>query len=107
MVRALWNGAVIAEAPENAVKIVEGNVYFPPDALDRQYFMPSARHSRCIWKGLASYYDLTVNGRTNSGAPGTIPARRSWRSASRATLLSGRASRSSSRSCHSGPLKTR
>jgi uncharacterized protein (DUF427 family) len=74
MVRALWNGAVIAEAPAASVKMVEGNVYFPPDALDRQYFVPTVQTTRCIWKGRASYYDIVVSGKTNPGAAWYYPS---------------------------------
>lgn len=30
MLRAVWNDTVLADAPANAVEVVEGNVYFPP-----------------------------------------------------------------------------
>jgi uncharacterized protein (DUF427 family) len=62
MIRAIWNGAVIAEAPDNAVKLMEGNVYFPPDALRAQYFRSSTKVTTCFWKGQASYYDIVVDG---------------------------------------------
>ncbi|WP_321882775.1 DUF427 domain-containing protein [Burkholderia cepacia] len=68
MIRAIWNGTVIAEAPDNVVKFVEGNVYFPPDALRAQYFRPSTKVTTCFWKGQASYYDVVVDGRTTPGA---------------------------------------
>src|SRR5207245_5463433 len=55
MAKAIWNGAVLAES--NKCEIVEGNHYFPPDAIKRQYFKPSAAHTTCPWKGEASYYD--------------------------------------------------
>ncbi|WP_069352908.1 DUF427 domain-containing protein [Burkholderia cenocepacia] len=68
MIRAIWNGTVIAEAPDNAVKLIEGNVYFPPDALRAQYFRSSTKVTTCFWKGQASYYDIVVDGRTNLDA---------------------------------------
>ena len=66
MPRAIWNGAVLAESDHT--EIVEGNHYFPVDALDRDYFRPSATHSECSWKGTASYYDVVVNGGTDRDA---------------------------------------
>jgi len=54
MAKAIWNGIVIAES--DSVQIVEGNVYFPPYALKREYFHESDTHSTCPWKGLANYY---------------------------------------------------
>jgi uncharacterized protein (DUF427 family) len=71
MLSAVWNGAVIAEAPRTV--IVEGNHYFPPEALHRQYFTESRTRSLCFWKGLARYYTVTVGGRTNRDAAWYYP----------------------------------
>ena len=38
---ATRNGALLAEASDDAVEIVEGNVYFPPQAVDRGYLRDS------------------------------------------------------------------
>lgn len=64
--KATWRGATLAES-ENTV-IVEGNHYFPPDSINREYFEESDKHTTCPWKGLASYYDVVVDGETNAGA---------------------------------------
>src|SRR2546425_9173501 len=72
MAKAIWNGAVLAES--KACIIVEGNQYFPPDAIKRQYFKPSAMHTTCPWKGEASYYDVEVNGQVNKDAAWYYPA---------------------------------
>jgi uncharacterized protein (DUF427 family) len=66
MVRAVWNGAVLAES-DHTVK-VEGNHYFPPQSLHREYFTASRTTSTCPWKGLARYYSITVGGKTNPDA---------------------------------------
>lgn len=66
MAQALWNGALLAES--NATIIVEGNHYFPPTAINRQYFTENNTHTVCHWKGVASYYDVVVDGKVNSGA---------------------------------------
>ena len=60
--RAVWNGRVIAEAPDDAVKHVEGNVYFPPDAVNREFLQESGTHTRCYWKGKASYFHVSDGG---------------------------------------------
>ena len=72
MPRAIWNGAVIAES--EAFELVEGNVYFPPEALDRRYLQPSATHTVCGWKGTASYYDVAVDGAINKDAAWYYPS---------------------------------
>lgn len=65
-VRATWQGAVLAETDESLV--VEGNHYFPPESVERRYLQPSSTHTVCGWKGLASYYDVVVDGRVNRDA---------------------------------------
>lgn len=69
--KATWNGAVLAESDETVV--VEGNHYFPPDSLNRQYFADSDTHTVCSWKGTADYFSITVDGKTNSDAAWTYP----------------------------------
>ena len=71
MTRAIWNGAVIAES--DACGTVEGNKYFPPDAVKREYLRPSETHTVCGWKGTASYYDVAVNGEVNKDAAWVYP----------------------------------
>ncbi|MCX4581528.1 DUF427 domain-containing protein [Streptomyces sp. NBC_01481] len=71
MLRAVWNGTAIAEAPRTVV--VDGNHYFPPEALNRQYFTESRSRSLCFWKGLARYYTITVDGRSNPNAAWYYP----------------------------------
>ncbi|KAJ1303146.1 hypothetical protein OPQ81_011347 [Rhizoctonia solani] len=46
--------------------IVEGNHYFPPDSIKKDYFKDSDTHTICGWKGVASYYDAEVEGKTIS-----------------------------------------
>ena len=58
MARAILNSTVIAESDE--VKTIEGNTYFPPDSLNRDFLKPSDTRSICPWKGIASYYDVAV-----------------------------------------------
>ncbi len=70
--KAIWNGAVLAES--NTTEVVEGNHYFPADAIKREYFEESTTHSVCPWKGTASYYSLDVNGKQNADAAWYYPA---------------------------------
>ena len=66
MVKAIWNGTMLAESDKTIV--VEGNHYFPPDTIREEYFHDSSTHTICGWKGVASYYDVTVDGKTNNNA---------------------------------------
>jgi uncharacterized protein (DUF427 family) len=69
--KAIWNGEVLAESEQTIV--VEGNHYFPPDSINKQYFRPSDSHTVCGWKGTASYYDIIVNGNVNKDAAWYYP----------------------------------
>jgi uncharacterized protein (DUF427 family) len=73
MPKATWKGAVLAEAADDQVQIVEGNVYFPADAVRREHLRESATHTTCPWKGLASYHDVVVNGEANRDAAWYYP----------------------------------
>ena len=69
--QAIWNGKVLAES--DATVVVEGNHYFPPEAIHKEYFQPSDTHTTCPWKGLASYYDVVVDGKVNRDAAWYYP----------------------------------
>lgn len=69
--RATWNGAVLAESADTVV--VEGNHYFPPADVRQERLRPSESHTTCHWKGLASYYDVIVDGKLNRDAAWYYP----------------------------------
>jgi uncharacterized protein (DUF427 family) len=71
MPKAHWNGKVIAES--DRFELVEGNVYFPPESVKREFFQPSATHTVCPWKGTASYYTVVVDGKENQDAAWYYP----------------------------------
>jgi len=71
MVRAVWNGAVIAES--NNTVMVEGNHYFPPSSVNDEYLEPSSHSSVCHWKGEAGYFNLLVAGERNANAAWFYP----------------------------------
>jgi uncharacterized protein (DUF427 family) len=71
MAKAMWEGVVLAESDKTVE--VEGNQYFPADAIHKEYFKASNVHSECPWKGTASYYDVEVGGKKNAGAAWYYP----------------------------------
>lgn len=71
MARAIWNGSVLAESEQ--VQQVEGNVYFPPEAVREDLLRPSETRTICGWKGEASYYDVVVDGEINRDAAWYYP----------------------------------
>ena len=71
MAKAIWNGVVLAESDNT--EVVEGNQYFPPDSVKREYFKETSTHTTCPWKGLASYYSIEVDGKENKDAAWYYP----------------------------------
>ncbi|MFD8596042.1 DUF427 domain-containing protein [Kitasatospora sp. NPDC059646] len=71
MVRAVWNGAVLAESGDTV--LVEGNHYFPPESLNREFFVPSDTTTVCSWKGTARYWTVSVDGAQNPDAAWSYP----------------------------------
>ncbi len=71
MVKAMWNGAVLAES--DSFEKVEGNVYFPPDSLNREFFLDSDTTTFCPWKGTAHYLTIIVDGAENPDAAWYYP----------------------------------
>jgi uncharacterized protein (DUF427 family) len=61
--KAVWNNTVIAESDSTIV--IEGNHYFPPESIKKEFFQESNTHTQCSWKGTASYYTVKINGKDN------------------------------------------
>jgi uncharacterized protein (DUF427 family) len=74
MARAIWHDTVLAEASADAIELVEGNVYFPPDTVRHEHLRPSETHTICGWKGTASYYDVMVDDQVNRDAAWYYPS---------------------------------
>ena len=66
MPRATWKGAVLAESEQ--VEVLEGNLYFPRDSLNEEFFQSSSTTSHCTWKGVAGYFNVEVAGQVNRDA---------------------------------------
>lgn len=71
--KAIWNNTVVAEASNEELIQIEGNWYFPPTALKREYFKESDIHTVCVWKGEASYYNVDVDGQVSEGGAWYYP----------------------------------
>lgn len=69
--KAIWNGQVIAES--NDTVNIEGNAYFPPDSIRQEFLQESDTHTICPWKGTASYFNITVDDKTNKDAAWFYP----------------------------------
>ena len=69
--KAVWNGAVLAESDET--QVVEGNHYFPPGSVRDEFLEPSDKHTTCGWKGVASYKTVVVDGQRNPDAAWFYP----------------------------------
>jgi len=75
MAKAIWRDKVLAES--DRFELVEGNVYFPPETLNRSYVKPSATTTVCPWKGTAHYFTVVVDGQENADAAWYYPAPKS------------------------------
>jgi uncharacterized protein (DUF427 family) len=71
MATASWNGTVVAESHD--IVTVEGNAYFPREAVRDDVLRPSGTRTVCSWKGTASYFTLEVDGQTNPDAAWYYP----------------------------------
>jgi len=69
--KAIWNDQVIAESDDTVV--VEGNHYFPPSSIKKEFFKETDTHTTCPWKGEASYYSIEVGGEENKDAAWYYP----------------------------------
>lgn len=69
--KAIWEGQTIADSGDTIV--IEGNHYFPPEAVSKEFLQPSETHTTCPWKGLASYYNVAVGDKVNKDAAWFYP----------------------------------
>ena len=69
--KATWENTIIAESDRTIV--IEGNHYFPPNSIKREYFSPTDTHTTCPWKGIASYYTVQIGGQSNVDAAWYYP----------------------------------
>ncbi|MBM7557419.1 DUF427 domain-containing protein [Halanaerobacter jeridensis] len=56
--QAIWRGLIVAESSDCIV--VEGNHYFPPGDVKKEYLVSSDKETICPWKGRAEYYNLVA-----------------------------------------------
>jgi uncharacterized protein (DUF427 family) len=71
MAKAIWKGTVLAESDD--YKMVEGNVYFPPESVKNEYLQDSGTDYECPWKGHADYYNIIVGDKVNVDAAWSYP----------------------------------
>ena len=71
MPKAIWNGAILAESDK--YEMVEGNVYFPPESVKKEYLYDRGTDYECPWKGHADYYDIIAADEVNSDAAWSYP----------------------------------
>lgn len=71
MKRAIWKDTELARSDD--IVTVEGNAYFPADAVRSELLRASDTHTVCGWKGTASYHDVVVDGEVNKDAAWYYP----------------------------------
>jgi uncharacterized protein (DUF427 family) len=71
--KAQLGDKVLAEAPDHEIVRIEGNAYFPPDAVNREHLADSATPYTCAWKGSAQYFHVVVDGETYENRAWSYP----------------------------------
>lgn len=66
-VQVIFNGVTIAET-RRAKRVLETShppvYYLPPEDVKMEYFTPTTRNTYCEFKGAASYYTISVGGKS-------------------------------------------
>ncbi len=70
--KAVWHNTVLAESDKTIE--VERNHYFPPESIKKEFLQESDTHTKCSWKGTASYYTVKINGKDNRDSAWYYPA---------------------------------
>jgi uncharacterized protein (DUF427 family) len=71
--KAIIDGAIVADAPETDLISIEGNYYFPPSSISVRAFSDSPTPYICPWKGVCQYHDISVNGVRHHDAAWSYP----------------------------------
>lgn len=66
MPKAIWKGAVIADSDDTT--LLEGDHYFPPETVNREYLKESDKVSAPTWVGEARYFHIVVGEEINRNA---------------------------------------
>lgn len=69
--KAMWRGQTIADSSDTL--LIEGNYYFPPESVNKDYLQPSKRVYLCYWKGLARYYHIGKGSQIDKSAAWYYP----------------------------------
>ncbi len=71
--KAIWNNKTIAEAPKEDLAYIEGNWYFPPSSVKKEFLKESPTPYTCPWKGVCQYFDVTEGGKTSKDNAWSYP----------------------------------
>ena len=69
--KAMWKNIILAES--SGAIVIEGNHYFPPESVKKEYLKESDTQTACPWKGEAHYYHMVVNDEVNKDAAWYYP----------------------------------
>ena len=71
--KAIIDGAVVAEAPDSELIPIEGNYYFPPASISAGVLSDSSTPYTCWRKGVAQYHDISAGGSIHHDAAWSYP----------------------------------
>lgn len=56
--KAVWKKNIIAETPKEKLIYIEGNWYFPPESVKKEFLQESPTPYTCPWKGVCQYFNV-------------------------------------------------
>jgi len=71
MPKAVWKGVVLAQSDDTT--LLEGDHYFPPESVNRQFLKKSRKKGVVSWKGEAFFYNIVMGGEINRNAAFSYP----------------------------------
>jgi uncharacterized protein (DUF427 family) len=72
--KAIWKDQIIAEAPKEDLIYIEGNWYFPPQSVKKEFLRKSPTPYTCPWKGVCQYFDVGKDDQWNKDDAWSYPA---------------------------------
>jgi uncharacterized protein (DUF427 family) len=71
--KAVWNNQIIADSPKEDLIYIEGNWYFPPASVKKDFLKKSDTPYTCPWKGVCQYFDVVEGDKSSKDNAWTYP----------------------------------
>lgn len=71
--KAIWKDNIVAEADKEDLIYIEGNWYFPPASVKKEFLQNSDTPYTCPWKGVCQFFNVGVEGDWSKDSAWTYP----------------------------------